>query len=238
MESLRTIWQDIQLDLKQLSDDLEISDAQGLFWVLIAADRLRMQHIEKRSSGAFLRTFVVTVAADPTFTQRRRMELPKSIYDFDGDRGIESITYFDATATRPEFQRVTFSRTTPARSRTRNMSEYQRAKSSHPYFWREEEWIYLDGIGAAVTQVEVKLFCTLPTIREVDAEALADEPFNFPSELLYVLKRHVLEYGRFSLSIPGQELVNDGSNRNQGQTLGKPEKTTSVNDAMVRSDAQ
>ena len=54
METLRTITSDVRRTLKQTKDDLEIPEMQLMYWVLVVADRLRMQHIVKRSSGAHL----------------------------------------------------------------------------------------------------------------------------------------------------------------------------------------
>ena len=238
METLRQVWHDIRRDLKQRKDDIEISDAQGIYWILVVADRMRMQHIEKRSSGAFLTTMVLPVVADVVFVNRRYVVMPKAIYDYDMDAGVQSLSYFIADSQTPEFRRVEFFRTTPSGTRSRNMSAYQKARPEHPYFWREHERLYLDGIHPDVPNVEAKLLTTLPSITEVDAEGLADQPFDFPRELLYPLKRAILDMGRFSLSLPGQHLVNDGTNRNAAQTLGAPEKTMSVNDQLVNTNEQ
>jgi hypothetical protein len=76
METLRTIWADIARDLKQNNADLEIPDAQGMYWTLFVADRLRSLHILKRNSGAYLSTFVLPVYMDEVFTTRQYIVLP------------------------------------------------------------------------------------------------------------------------------------------------------------------
>lgn len=235
MESLRTIWYDIKRDLKQNKDDLEIPDAQGYYWTLMVADRLRMQHIVKRRSGAFLTTFVVPVEADLVFTERRYITLPRNVYDLDLDAGIQSLSYFVSDATSPDFKRVEMFRTDPSRLRTRNMSAYQKATATHPYFWREHSRLYFDGVHPDLDKIEAKLLTTLPTLSEVDAENLLDEPLDFPVELLFPLKEAIKGMGRFALALPGQYLINDGTNRNTGQVAGVPEKTTSVNDPLVNT---
>ena len=167
METLRTVWYDIKRDLKQNKHDLEIPDAQGMYWTLMVGDRMRMQHIVKRRSGAFLVTFVLDVEQDPIFTDRKFVSLPpnKNIYDLDMDAGVESFSYFLADSTRPEFQRITLFRTDPSRSRSRNMSVYQKASEKHPYFWREGSKFFLDGIHPDLEKIEAKLYTTLPTLR-------------------------------------------------------------------------
>jgi hypothetical protein len=242
METLRTIWYDIRRDLKQVKDDLEVSDAQGMYWTLVVADRLRMQHIVKRRSGAFLTTFVLPVQSDATFTNRRYVVLPKSIYDLDLDSGVHQLSFYAQGSTTPQFLRVTFHRTDPARYRTRAMSFYQRATPDRPYFWREGSRLYLD-LGESVApnvypaNIEAKLYCNLPDITEVDALNLADQPLDFPKELLYPLKRAIIDMGRFVLSLPGQYLRNDGTNRPAQEVTGLPEKTVSVADPVVNTGA-
>ena len=54
---LRHIVDDIVLDLRQNFDDKKIQVAQIAYWIIIVGNRLRAQHIQKRSSGAFLTTF-------------------------------------------------------------------------------------------------------------------------------------------------------------------------------------
>ena len=237
METLRTVWYDIKRDLKQNKDDLEIPDAQGMYWTLMVADRLRMQHIVKRSSGAFVTTFVLDVETDVVFTNRRYVFLPKAIYDIDMDAGIQSLCYYGPSSTSPEFQRIELFRTTPTDSRRRNMSAYQKSTPEHPYFWRENSRLYLDGVHPDLPKIEAKLLTTLPTLKEVDAENLADQPLDFPSELMYPLKRAIIDMGRFALALPGEYLINDGTNRKQAQTVGEPGKTQSVNDPLVNSGA-
>ena len=224
MESLRTVWADIARDLKQNGADLEIPDAQGMYWTLIVADRMRLQHIVKRRSGAFLTTFVLPVEQDIIFTNRHYVTLPAAIYDIDLDAGIESLSYFMADSCGPEFRRVVFFRTDPARLRTRSASAYQRPTPEHPYFWREGPRLYLDGQDRDLEMIEAKIYCTLPDINSVDPDA----PLDFPKELLVPLKKEILAMGRFALALPGQHLVNDGTNRPAEQVALAPQ-TTSVN---------
>lgn len=227
MESLRTIWADMARDLKQNSADLEIPDAQGMYWTLVVADRMRMQHIVKRRSGAYLTTFVLPVEDDAVFKGRRYVVLPRSIYDIDLDGAVESLSYFDHEACGPGFKEVILFRTDPSRLRTRSLSLYQRATPEHPYFWREGDRLYLDGPDPELPAIEAKLYTTLPDITEVDPDA----PLDFPKELLVPLKKEVLAMGRFALALPGQHLVADGTNRPAAQVALAPQ-TSSVNNTF------
>lgn len=238
METPRTIWYDIRKDAKQASANMEISDAQGIYWVLVAADRLRMLHIAKRRSGAYLSTFVLDVADDAQFADRRYVELGRDIYDYNLDAGIASLSYYLADATRPEFTRIELFRSDPSRMHSRFMSEYEKPPRQR-YFWREGSRLWFDkqSVGPLVPKLEAKLYTTLPTIQELDENNLVDEPLPFPKELLFNLKLYVLDAARRSLSFPGQYLINDGMNRNASMIVGQMGKDTSVNDEMTRSDA-
>jgi hypothetical protein len=231
VETIRTIWNDLKLVLKQLNDDLEIPDLQGQYWTLVAADRLRMLHIVKRRSGAFLSTFVLPLETDAS-NGRRCITLPRSIYDLDKDGGIETLSYWIPSQSGPqlEFKQVTSHRVDPSIIRSITMGGYAAATPEHPYHWREGERIYLDGPGDSLQNIEAKLYCNLPDITSIND--YLDEPFDFPKELLHVLTMEVMNRGRMALTYPGQYLTNDGTNRPAGQVLGTPEKTTSVNSAV------
>jgi len=81
-----------------------------------------------------------------------------------------------------------------------------------------------------IETVEIGLFMTLPPITEIKL----DEEFDFPDELLFVLKKQVLEMGRFALMVP-QERVNDGDDDTNAAQV-PTNKLTSVNDPINRSD--
>ena len=234
METLRTVWSDIKRDLKQGKDDLEIPNKQGWYWCLVVGDRLRSQHNEKRDSGAFMSTFVLAVEQDTAMANNRLfVTLPESIYDYDLDGGIVSLSYYVADATVPEFTKQDIFRSDPGRLHIANKSTYQRQSSKQPYFIREGSRLYLHGVASIdlVPNLEAKLFCNLPDISKVNP----DDPFPFPKELLYPLKRAILDMGRFALALPGEHLKNDGTNRPENQTAGKPEKTVSVADPVANT---
>lgn len=229
METLRTICADIAIDLKQVKDDLEIPDRQLWYWVLFTADRLRMLHIQKRRSGAFLSTFILPVTKASPFPDRPFVTLPVSIYDFDLDAGVESLSYYDEDECGPGFKKVILARTSPSEMRWLGKSVYQKS-CNNPQYWREHEKLYLDGVSPELENIEAKLYATLPDFSDVDPDA----PLDFPKELLMMLKSEVLRNGRFALALPGQYLTNDGTNRPRGETPLAPQ-TTSVNNEVAQS---
>lgn len=233
METLRTIWNDVRRDLKQTKDDFEIPDKQGWYWTLVVADRLRVQHIVKRRSGAFLSTFVLPVLMDEVFPGRPYVELPVSIYDLDLDAGIESLSYFDNdNGYMPQFTRLILSRTSPSEEASRGLNPYEKACGNNPKFWREGKRLYLLGVDEQhIKAIEAKLYANLPDINDVDPDAVLD----FPRELILPLKRALLDMGRFVLALPGEYLTNDGTNRPAQQVIGTPGKTVSVNSPLINT---
>lgn len=239
---LRYVVDDISKDLKQVSDDKKIEKSQVAYWVLMVGNRLKSQHIEKRSSGQFLHTYVnipvekVPSSTNPNTVQgRKRITLPTPIYDFNMDRGIEYIAYWIEDEADcdipPEFTNLTFTRTTIKESARLYMDKYEEPSPKNPYFYRSGEYIYFLGIEKVnVKAVEIGIYSTLDPLTTIDLDA----PFDFPEELINVLKRQVLDLGRFVLQVP-EERKNDGVSTTQGENI-PTQKLISVNDSVNKSE--
>ncbi len=234
--TLRHIIDDIVLDLNQTFDDAEIKRTQIAYWVTMIANRLKSQHIGKRDSGAFLSTFAGipvetfnSIDNPNKIPGRKYIELPKTIYDYDMDGGIEFIAYYeqeeDCEEDRPLFTRVQFTRTSQAESRRLYYSKYEEPSPKNPYFYRVHEYIYLLGIECSpVKEVEIGIYTAFDPITTIDVDA----PFEFPEELIAILKRQVLDLGRFALLIP-KERINDGEGDLSNNEV-PTQKLTSVNE--------
>lgn len=237
---LRHIVDDIVLDLRQNFDDKRIQEAQIAYWVIIVANRLRAQHIEKRSSGAFLTTFAEipvlesNIPGDNLVRYRKYFDLPACIYDFNNDAAIHYITYSvneHLKGEKPPITQVKFTRTTPASLKSLYMNPYTEPTYKTPYFYRSGNRIYLMGVECVnIKDVEIGLYLSIPPVTEIKL----DEPFEFPEELIFVLKKHVVDMGRFALLMP-QERVNDGNDNTSPQNI-PTNKLTSVNDPINQSD--
>lgn len=234
--TLRTIVNDISKDLKQISDDKQILDVQIAHWVIMLANRIRSQHIAKRDSGAFLSIFanvpVQTFAAtnNPNEIKNRKyIELPSVIYDYDMDGGIEYISYYIEDFQPncpPPFTNQTFTRTTPGSAQRLYFSKYEEPNPKNPYFYRAGDNIFLLGIECAnVKNVEIGIYASLKPVTDPDLDL--DQRFDFPEETIIILKRQVLDLGRFVLLIP-EERINDGAT--QQQQAMPTNKLTSVNE--------
>ena len=116
----RYLANDVLETFRQLSDDAEIGLTQVVFWINVIANRLRKQHIQKVDTGTHLTIFQnVPVSIEPN-SNRKYFDLPKSIYDFGNDRGIDYITYQDITdcCEGPAFTEIMFSQTSLRNTRT------------------------------------------------------------------------------------------------------------------------
>ncbi len=231
---LRHIVDDIAEDLKQTLDDKTIQNTQIAYWVLLIGNRLLSQHIGKRDSGSFLSVYDgVPVEKQQTsklpneIKDRKYIRLPRTIYDYDMDGGIEYISYCLEEAQEgcpPPFTNVTFDRTTPGKSQRLYFSKYETPSPSSPYFYVVHDYVYLLGIECVdIKSLEIGIYSTLDPITEIDLDA----PFPFPDALLIVLKRQVLDLGRFALMIP-EEKKNDGTNQVSGNV--PTNKLVSVNE--------
>lgn len=242
--TLRTIVNDISKDLKQISDDKEVTDVQIAHWVIMFANRIRSQHVAKRDSGAFLSVFTnvpvqtFSAGANPNEIKGRKyIEIPEVIYDYDKDGGIEYLSYYvDGYFENcpPPFTNQTFTRTTPSTAQRLYFSKYETPNPKNPYFYRVGPYLYLLGIECTdVKTVEIGIYAAIRPV--TDDELDLDARFDFPEETLIILKRQVLDLGRFVLMMP-QNRINDGSNDITGQV--PTNKLTSVNEITNEDNVQ
>lgn len=240
---LRDIINDIKVDLKQKFDDKQIEDTQIGYWILTMADRLKSQHINKRESGQHLHIYgglpieTFDQTTNPNQIKGRKyVKLPSSIYDYDQDGGIQYIAYYDEDLCKHkigQFANIVFNRTSPDRVERLYMNDYEKPSKENPYFYRAGEYVYLLGLECSdVSNVEMGIYATFPSIRDVDIDA----KFDFPQELLTVLKRHVLDLGRFILMMP-EERLNDGNDDKNSKQV-PTGKLVSVNDPAISTDKE
>lgn len=216
IDSLSITVDEIRTTIKQTFDDKEVSRAQVAYWVITVANRLLGQHTLKRDSGAFLSVYIVSVLQSkdtvlPNIIKGRKyIELPKNIFDWDKDDGIEYIAYYDEDENcEPEYQRKTMTRTTPTEIQWLSTSKYTKPSSNNAYFWRNGDQVNLVGIERVpIKKIEIGLYVTIDPLTKIDLNA----PFYFPGELLDVLKRQVTDLARFSFLFDNVDSrTNDGT---------------------------
>ncbi len=198
--TLRYIAYDILETFKQTHSEAEIGLTQMVYWIMVHADRLKKLHMDKIDSGAFITDFVIIPLVDSD-TGRNYFELPTNIYDYDQDKGIDYLTYEPRIDDDdPTFTSVQFTRTTIKASRRLYYREEEKPSPSNPYFYRINGRIYLLGVERIdVPPLELGLLTTFdPTSVDIDL----DEVFEFPQDLIPVLKREIMGMGVFVLQLP------------------------------------
>src|SRR5664279_2666499 len=90
--TIRFVVYSLLSDLKQVYAGADLTPFKVFYWVMTYADQLRSQHVAKDKGGAFTERFIVDVKVDPV-SGRNYFELPKAIYDFEKDGGIDYMSY-------------------------------------------------------------------------------------------------------------------------------------------------
>jgi len=231
-ERLRIVVDEIRTTIKQTFDDKVVGKAQIAYWVIIVANKMLGQHNQKRDSGAFVVPFAgipVETApdnSDPKIVKGRKfIRIPEAIFDFDRDKGIEFLAYYDPNETIPELHKKTIFRIKPAQIQWLNLNEFTSPSASDTYFYRMGPIVYIVGIeNVPVEYVEAGLMLTISPLEKIDL----DKEFFFPDELLSDLKRTVVDLARFSFLFPGDK-TNDGDDDASNPQSKQIPKIASVN---------
>ena len=230
-DKLSVIVDEIRTTIKQTFDDKVVSRAQVAYWVIIVGNQLLGKHISKRTSGAFLNTYIVPVITAtetnlPNIIKGRKyIELPAAIFDFDKDRGIEYMAYYNPDENcKPEYSIKTIDRIGPMELQWTRLNKRTAPSPDSCYFWRAGNIFPIVGIESVpVKEIEVGIYQTISPLEKIDINA----PFPFPQELMDTLKRQVTDLARYSFLFK-ESGINDGSDENKNQITNTP-KITSVN---------
>lgn len=231
-DKLKIVVDEVLVTIKQTFDDKEVGRPQAAYWVIITANKLLSQHIIKRDSGAFLTTFANVPVIKPTSTSkniikgRKYVELPGFIFDYDKDDGVEYMAYYaeDDECEEP-FMKRRITRTSPDKIDWLYRSENTKPSPKNPYWYRSGNILYLLGIEKVpVKEVEMGIYMTVDPLEKIDLDA----DFNFPQELMDVLKRQVVDLARFSFLFPSDR-SNEGTDEASDPKSKSIPKIASVN---------
>jgi len=212
--TFRTVVDDLMEDFRQIFDDKRLQKTQVAHWVIMVGNRLLSQHIGKRDSGQYLHIYgnvpisVSQTTQNPNIIAKRKyIELPANIFDYNKDKGVEYVAYYDEDECGNPIQR-TFSRTTPSDLGRIQDSTYEKPTPENPFWYRAGDNMFLVGIECINPKaIEIGIYSTLRPI--TDPETELDAPVGLPEELLIQVKRQVLDLGRFVMMTP-EERTNDG----------------------------
>jgi hypothetical protein len=213
---LRVHVDEILSTIKQTFADRSVSRAQVAYAFITVGNKMLGQHIIKRDSGAFLTIFpevpvqiAENVAVEGVVTNRKYIELPGLIFDYDKDDAIHYVAY-ESTGSKyelPRFSKKKMMRTEPGQAEWLLLSPYTHPSPKEPYFYRVGNLVYFLGLEKIpVKNVEMGLFLTINPLQVIDI----DQPFPFPMELLSDLKRQVIDLIKFGWFFPAdREITGD-----------------------------
>ncbi len=211
----RYVVYDLQKSFNSTFDDADFTFNQILYWVMVIANKLRVQQTLATNTDLFTSTFD-SVAVLTDSKGRKYIDLPVQIMDLPNNAGIVYITYNEETCNceGPAFAQVRFQGTNVGAIRTLYMDEYTKPTSTNPYFYRighnidgsPVNRIYLLGIECVpVNDVEIAVKSSLDpkVLCDIDSE------IPLPDEMIGDLIMQVLQLGRFIMLMP-KEVTNEG----------------------------
>lgn len=210
--------------IKQTFDDKSVSRAQVAYLYIIVANDLLSKHISKRDSGAFLTVFNNVPLSKES--DRKFIDLPGLIFDYDKDGAIEYLAYTSDGGTNcpPRFTKVPFTRTSPSEAQWLYLHPSTKPSPKLPYYYRVGSRLYTLGLESVpITELETGLYLTVDPLQEIDI----DTPFNFPQELLKTLKMQVIDLIRYNWFFP-KDVTNTGEDETTGGKVNQ-QKIVSVN---------
>ena len=219
----RYVVYDLQKSFNASFDDADFTFNQILYWVMVVANRLRVQQSIATNSDLFTSTFYdVQVLEDEK--GRKYIDLPAQVMDLPNNAGIVYVTYNEDTCKceGPVFAQVWFQGTTVGQVQHIYMDEYTKPSSRNPYYYRIGHKVgelgvnrlYLLGVECVpVESVEIAIKSSLNPKFLCDI----DEEIPLPDELIQDLTMQVLQLGKFIMLMPS-ERVNTGEDEAEVDT--------------------
>lgn len=228
MASYRYLAYDLEKNLKKTFDDADFTFSQIVYWIVVIANKLRVQQYLQTNTDLFTSTFSsVPILKDDK--GRKYIQLPHQIIDLPNQKGIKYIgyTFGDSACSGPSFAQTFFQPTFTGQIQHLYLDEYTKPKPHNPYFYRvgqdvdkvSVDRIYLLGIeNVDVEDVEVACLSTLDPKTIVNL----DDEVPLPDELVLELMSQALQLGRMILMMP-EERINQGSDSAQGNIPNAPQ---------------
>jgi len=233
---MRQLAGSLHVAMKKIDDDAEISLNQVVFWATFFLNKYKTLKADNLDSGTYLSIYTdVSVGTFATSSNpsevagRKYVQLPSSILDLDGDRGIAYMSYVDKDGVcGPSFANVKFSRTTPMKAKRIYGSDYERPSPSNPYFYRVGDYLYLLGVECiALGNIELGLYTTFDPFTDCEL----DTDLGVGEDVIADIYRNVLELGRFVMLIPSDNI-------NEGEDTQSPEAAPKQRVVSVNQEAQ
>jgi hypothetical protein len=211
----RYVIYDLDKSFNAAFDDADFTLNQIMYWVMVVANRMRLQQTIATNTDLFTSTFNnVPVLTDTK--GRKYIDLPAQIMDLPNNSGVVYITYNEETChcEGPSFAQVWFQGVNLGSVQHLYLDEYTKPSAKNPYFYRigdhidgvKVNRIYLLGLECVdVIDLEIAIKATL----DPKQVCSLDDEIPLPDEMIQDLMMQVLQLGRFVMLMP-KENINDG----------------------------
>ena len=211
----RYVIYDLDKSFNAAFDDADFTLNQIMYWVMVVANRMRLQQTIATNTDLFTSTFNnVPVLTDTK--GRKYIDLPSQIMDLPNNSGVIYITYNEETChcEGPSFAQVWFQGVNLGSVQHLYLDEYTKPSAKNPYFYRigdhidgvKVNRIYLLGLECVdVIDLEIAIKATL----DPKQVCSLDDDIPLPDEMIQDLMMQVLQLGRFIMLMP-KENINDG----------------------------
>lgn len=211
----RYVIYDLDKSFNAAFDDADFTLNQIMYWVMVVANRMRLQQTIATNTDLFTSTFNnVPVLTDTK--GRKYIDLPAQIMDLPNNSGVIYITYNEETChcEGPSFAQVWFQGVNLGSVQHLYLDEYTKPSAKNPYFYRigdhidgvKVNRIYLLGLECVdVIDLEIAIKATL----DPKQVCSLDDEIPLPDEMIQDLMMQVLQLGRFVMLMP-KENINDG----------------------------
>lgn len=211
----RYVIYDLDKSFNAAFDDADFTLNQIMYWVMVVANRMRLQQTIATNTDLFTSTFNnVPVLTDTK--GRKYIDLPAQIMDLPNNSGVIYITYNEETChcEGPSFAQVWFQGVNLGSVQHLYLDEYTKPSAKNPYFYRigdhidgvKVNRIYLLGLECVdVIDLEIAIKATL----DPKQVCSLDDEIPLPDEMIQDLMMQVLQLGRFVMLMP-KEIINDG----------------------------
>ena len=249
MPTYTEIAYDILSTMGYSTDDANRHLESLLYNMEVVINRLQRQRLEKefsmtgdRGSTDTMTTYIVPLFAEDYVDGRTYFNLPSAVHDIRQNGGISYICYVSGSGCPDNLVGKHFTLATPAEVDGLDGSAFQKPRPAMPYYYRARintgtttftDRVWLLGPGPTVNAVEVGLYLAVDLSNPItDPNVKAD----IPSDMVYLVKRMVLEMERFALLVPQEELKNEGRGRPLGSPTPQVPHMSSVNDPINLSE--
>lgn len=235
MTTVRDLLSDIKATLGLGIDDAEWSDGSIVYNIGMAVDLLKHQELARQMRAndqernmTHVSTFTVPLLTDPAY-ERRYFAMPGPVYNLPNNGGIEYIAYFRLGLPPncpPQVARVQYSPTSWRELPMLYADPIQAPSPERPRYIRTPTVTWLFGQDTQIATIEVGLYLSFSPITTIDIDADLD----ISPDMLFNVRRMVLQQGNWLMLQPHERLLNDGRANNVGQPPRPTPPIMSVND--------